>query len=792
MSEHELSLLKDLDASMYALATLNLVHPSSQTTLTGREPVTASLTVPKSIPVTADISLEDDVDSSAYQIATIDLSLIYPSGVPRPQIPAVSDESTSPEYSISDSAIEISRGRTLSMESDTSSKRRTRSTTGHATLSVGHSRQESEQSTSSFGSILYAGVSDPFGYKYDEVSELPSLAESSKPSVRHGHNDSIASIPSISSYGQIIKGGEGNPFGYAASFRTTHTRDISADFDYSQSGYPNESAEPRSRDSIRKHRAHKSTDSDRSTFYFRGKEPPPPLPLPPLPEGYRMHQRDESSASIAPPVSLHNVSYRRHQRNRSSNDSGSSIAHAYSNFGANGGRATWARHQSDASVDSMGSDFSAPAVDRPGLGDKMFSSAAAYRNGAPLTSILASPSASEEESFPDNDRFSTFDAVSSKRSSGDSDAFLQPSHASDVSVFGAAEQKPSTSRGLLFGHHVGNQRRPVSVFSSASVSTNDREDDTMISMLGGGHVSRKAIGETFSSSPCFKSKPRKKRPAFQVKLDRSNADIGSVLDELSSSEEHSLPLAVKPSATFGTKRMALAAQGLLERTSLEEAALSAEGSDNSAIASSSKPIAPRLARNIFAESLNGKADEFIANSKHAAPIILTPAPDTPPTSDAESMYSQSNIDVTRLSVSEFSRPSSTSSVRIRARGYGHRRRSVSPSVDVSTILEEVPGLVRHSFSSSGSSVSSVASTVPSTRFDLLNGMETHVDIVEVEDDTHDEMMQRYLTLRKQALDVIQQSKTDWQDTDFSRFAVASECLSITHQPYTSYIAYRLS
>jgi hypothetical protein len=38
-------------------------------------------------------------------------------------------------------------------------------------------------------------------------------------------------------------------------------------------------------------------------------------------------------------VSLHNSSFRRHTRNRASNDSGSSIAHAYSNYGANGGRA---------------------------------------------------------------------------------------------------------------------------------------------------------------------------------------------------------------------------------------------------------------------------------------------------------------------------------------------------------------------------------------------------------------------------------------------------------------------
>lgn len=762
LSEHELSLLKDLDASMYALATLNLGlgQPSSQTTLTGREPVVPATL--EAAPAVGDVSLARDIDSSAYRIATIDLSLIHPSGTSA----ASGDDSGFEETSISDSAIEASRGRTLSMEAPS-----------QELSAAGHSRQQSEQSVSSFGSILYAGDSDPFGYKYGDVSELPSVAESSKLSVRHGHNDSVASIPSISSYGKILKTGTHNPFGYAASMRTTHTRDASFDFDYSRSGYAEDSLDPHSKESIRRHRAGKSTDSDRSMFYFRSKEPPPPLPLPPLPEGIRAHHRDESSASIAPPVSLHNNSYRRHQRNQASNDSGSSVAHAYSNFGANGGRAIWARHQSDASVDSSMSDFSAPApVDRPGLGDKMFT----YRGGAPLTSIMASPSASEVN-FSELEQLSKSDALSVKRSSGDSDSFLkQNATASDVSVFGGEDERSKSAGGLLFNENVGNRRRPISVFSTISASTDAREDDTMISMLGGGHISRKAM-ETTSGSPSFKVRPRKKRPAFQVKLDRP--------DLLSSSiDEDSFSAKPKPSTTFGRSRMALATQGLLERSSLEDSALFAEGSDSSAAVAppKSKPIAPRLTRNIFAESLTSPppaqsrplATTSSEIPKRSASIIVTAAPDTPPTSDAESMYSQSNIDVTRLSVAsaDFSRPSSATSVRIRERGYGHRRRSGSPSVvDVGTIFEEVPGLDHQSFSSDGgSSVSSMVSTVPSTRFDLLNGTETHVDIVDGDDDTHDELMQRYLTLRKQALEVVQQSKMEYQDTDFSRFALASE------------------
>ena len=307
-----------------------------------------------------------------------------------------------------------------------------------------------------------------------------------------------------------------------------------------------------------------------------------PLSLSPLPESYSTHKRDESVTSLGPPVSLHNSSFRRHTRNRASNDSGSSIAHAYSNYGANGGRAVWAKHQSDASVDSIGSDFSAAGVARPGLGDKMFSSAANYC-GAPLTSILASPSASDADMSEDRDQYSKSDSmIDHRRSSGDSDSFLKPSDVSDASIFGAQVPKSASSRGLLFGENAGNQRRPLSVFSSTSISSsaNVRDDDTMISMLGGGHVSRKAVDETFSASPCFKSKPRKKQPNFRVKVDPAvKASAGAHQQPCNPNTA----LASQPSSTFGKRRMALASQGLLERHSLEDTVLSGDGSDNSSI-----------------------------------------------------------------------------------------------------------------------------------------------------------------------------------------------------------------
>jgi hypothetical protein len=45
LSEHEISLLKDIDASMYVLATLNLslVHPTSQSTPIAQQPTPVDL-----------------------------------------------------------------------------------------------------------------------------------------------------------------------------------------------------------------------------------------------------------------------------------------------------------------------------------------------------------------------------------------------------------------------------------------------------------------------------------------------------------------------------------------------------------------------------------------------------------------------------------------------------------------------------------------------------------------------------------------------------------------------------
>ena len=563
---------------MYALATLNLslLHPSSQSTLTVRPSEQAKLQVSQ---VDGDVSFTHDPDSSAYKIANIDLSLIHPSEDRKNRPSTGSNGSSTCHLAQIPQSVGSSRSTHLSLESDTESKREARESFVRSVVNNGHSREQSEMSMSSLGSIINSGASDPFGYKRS-ISGPPPIPLPAAPSPGHGHSDSLASIPSLSSLGRVINPGSRNPFGYAPSTTREHSRNVSEVSEFSLSAYMDSSVPSDGKPGDHRRKNRKSTDSDRSTFYFRSK--PPPMPLP-LPLALRNHQRDESilsNSSIAPPISLHNSSFRRHHRNRLSNDSGSSIAHAYGVYGANGGRAIWAKHQNESSVDSVNSDFSGIRLGRPGLGDKMLESAADYR-GAPLTSITASPSASEAGSAEHGHaRHSSFDSA---RDPSDSDSlFSAPHKASSVSsdsVFGADEQKPS-SEILLFGRNAGNRRiRPLSVFSVASATSSTKEDDTMISLLGGGHVSRKAVGDSFASSPCFK--PKRKRP-FQVKLDAHASEDEVIGSPAKMRVVEKRVLASHTPSKFGLERMAKATQGLLERQSLEEHALSAEGADISA------------------------------------------------------------------------------------------------------------------------------------------------------------------------------------------------------------------
>ena len=124
-------------------------------------------------------------------------------------------------------------------------------------------------------------------------------------------------------------------------------------------------------------------------------------------------------------------------------------------------------------------------------------------------------------------------------------------------------------------------------------------------MLGGGHVRRRSIDSRIDGSPCAPlERERKKHTALQhlarvLRFDQGDDELpASVPDRLSkiSPEKMVVPdrlskmspekmVVPKPSIAstssyrFGTERMIVAGKGLLERQSLEESALLAQGED---------------------------------------------------------------------------------------------------------------------------------------------------------------------------------------------------------------------
>jgi len=365
-------------------------------------------------------------------------------------------------------------------------------------------------------------------------------------SFSHGRQESLFSIASISSYGELIHGGSNDPFNYG-------------DLEEARDGLPDLSSFQENR-----RRKRLSTDSDASSFYFRS--------------AHRRNQSVVSTTSVnGPPISLYNRSFG-HKRNDSSG-SASSVAMAY----ANGG---WVKqHRADRSTDSTMSGISVARLGRPGIGDKMFESVVPVDHPAPLSAISASPPQSVLGSSNDLGQKSSYDSIldGDRRSSVDSifDNTGQRSSMSSDSVFGYDEsQRPrynfTDTTTNLYPPALA-MFRPLSVISIGNPGT-PREDDTMITMLGGEHVRRRSIGSSFEASPCFRVEKRK-HAEFEhdeKKLLRRESTAST-----SSASAKSIKL-------FGEARMSLAKNGLLHRNSLEDSCLSAEGEEDLSLNTSSK------------------------------------------------------------------------------------------------------------------------------------------------------------------------------------------------------------
>lgn len=340
-----------------------------------------------------------------------------------------------------------------------------------------------------------------FSFVGSNASENVSANIQGRRVAPHRRHESAMSFASISSYGHVVLNpGSHDPFDYA-QLPSLRERPSSEDMTSSSLGMGLSSTVDDTF-AYRANQPRRRVDSDASSFYFKA-----PAPL----RGHRRRESNMSVSSQAPPISMYNRSYGHHRRNDST-ASASSVAMSYIKHGANGGISAWSRHrrmESNMSVDSIMSDFSAMRLGRPGIGDKMFDNLSA--DGfpqAPLTAISASPpesARSDQEDFTSSSQDYQQGRLSSMSQSYPYDSIIdvydeehrtsmedslfektgyQRSSMMSDSVFGDndADEMERYYRGHRGGLFAPGQHRPLSILSRNSVHSPMKEDDTMISV----------------------------------------------------------------------------------------------------------------------------------------------------------------------------------------------------------------------------------------------------------------------------------------------------------------------
>ena len=143
--------------------------------------------------------------------------------------------------------------------------------------------------------------------------------------------------------------------------RREHSRNVSQVSDFSLSAYVDSSVPRDGKPGNHRRKNRKSTNSDRSMFYFRSEPPPISHPLPLLSAITNV----TSIHGSIPPLLLSAFATRRFDVITGlPNNSRSSITYAYGVCGA------WAIHQSEPSISSVNSGFSGARLARSGLGDE--------------------------------------------------------------------------------------------------------------------------------------------------------------------------------------------------------------------------------------------------------------------------------------------------------------------------------------------------------------------------------------------------------------------------------------
>ncbi|GJE99043.1 hypothetical protein PsYK624_152830 [Phanerochaete sordida] len=642
------------------------------------------------------------------------------------------------------------------LDSDSSSRRRARESLALSPAST-HSRNSSELSFKGFES--FAEVRRGFEFHPNRPAFYPPPGA---PKPWHGRYESEYSVATVSSYGATLDPGAVDPFGYAPSRpvsigeETSFSMTVEDTFSF-----------------LKKGPQRQRVDSDASSFYFR----------PGAARGLRRNDSGSSARDACPPISIYNRGFGAHRRN-DSNTSMSSVARSY----ANGNRASWARHRHQPSTDSIFEESPASNGGRPGLGDKMFDR---MDYGMPLPAITASPTGSAFSSDPDSSQLGSdicqqfssqavsYDSIFDGQRTSVADSILEKtgapaSHDATDDVFSFDAARPNQAAFSRI-----NQFRPISMMSTTSGHSIPQEGDTMISMIGGGHVRRRSIDSRIDGSPCIKleRKERKKHTALQhlarvLQYDQGPDELPSNLVDRFSKISPAKVILPKPSIAstssfqFGSDQMIKPGKGLLERQNLEENAVKAQ----------SEIIASLETKPVFTRP------NPVGRSRSST--VTSSGGDTPPlsASDSSSEYSgsQSSIDLGHIDKMLTAATAPTRglararSMRMRARGTGHRRRMSSIRLSQSSVYETIEEEV---FSSSPSPAKPAMSVIIS---DHETSMSKEVslsraDSVYIVGDEEDGIiaLRKYWALRDEVEETVEESKKAWSDTPFSNFAMQS-------------------
>ncbi|KAK0197754.1 hypothetical protein F5146DRAFT_1116785 [Armillaria mellea] len=287
------------------------------------------------------------------------------------------------------------------------------------------------------------------------------------------------------------------------------------------------------------------------------------------------------------------------------------------------------------------------------------------------------------------------------------------------------------------------------------------EDDSMISMLGGGrHERRESIGSIMDidKSPCVRVEKRK-HSEFRMK---GEVEEGAVKARIVMKPSLASPA---DSTKFGGERMIRAQDGYLDRRSLEESCLVADGEDMSFSFGATVFTKP----DVLSRSTSSR---YTSNSG-------TYGSDTPPlsSSDGSSMSegSQSSIDLEEINVALTNATHPTSSnqrnrVRARVRGHGHRRRSSHTQALKSSIYETIQEEASPMFSP-GTQKNSRPTAIQPVFVMGEDSASIHSATAAWDDRRGTVALRRYYELREEAESAVTESKRVWIDTPFSLFAL---------------------